>query len=136
MQGALDATTTTTSASSSSSSITTTDTSVADFSFSGQPASIAYSYVRVGNSNFATVFTKVPHVIAADVEALIDQQRLASLVRIIVIMAAALVTSILVLSWNSKLKKTVAERTKELDAKTSELLSANELLLQNERLQK
>lgn len=120
----------------SSTSSSSSDTRVADFSFAGQPASIAYSHVRIGNANFAVVFTKVPHVIAANVEALIDQQRLASIVRIVVIIAAATIIGILVLSWNSKLKKIVAARTKELHTKTSELLSVNEQLERNKRLQK
>jgi signal transduction histidine kinase len=109
---------------------------VADFSYAGQPASVAYSYVRIGSVNFAIVFTKVPHVIAADVAALIDQQRLASVARIAVVGSAAAFISALVIFWNRRLEKTVAERTQELAAKTGELTAANEQLKQNEKLQK
>lgn len=109
---------------------------VADFSYAGQQASVAYSYVGIGSVNFAIVFTKVPHVIAADVEALIDQQRLASVARIAVVGSAAAFISVLVIFWNRRLEKTVAERTRELAAKTGELTAANEQLKQNEKLQK
>jgi signal transduction histidine kinase len=106
---------------------------VADFTYGGQMASIAYSYVKIGSANFAVVFTKVPHVIAEDVEALIDQQRLASGVRMVVVGAAAVFISALVISWNRKLEKTVADRTQALAFRTNELLAANEQLKQNEK---
>lgn len=109
---------------------------VADFSYDGRQASIAYSYVRIGSINFGVVFTKVPHVIAANVEGLIDQQRLASIARIAVVGTAAALISVFVILWNRRLEKTVAERTQELAAKTDELTVANEQLKQNERLQK
>lgn len=107
----------------------------ADF-YGGQAGSVAYSYVKVGGTDFAVVFTRVPHVIAADVEALIDQQMFASMARMAVIGAAAVFIGILVISWNRKLEKTVADRTQELASKTDELVAANEQLKQNDRLQK
>jgi signal transduction histidine kinase len=72
-------------------------------------------------------------VIAEDVEALIDQQRLASGVRMVVVGAAAVFISALVISWNRKLEKTVADRTQALAFRTDELLAANEQLKQNEK---
>lgn len=108
----------------------------ADFVYGGQAGSAAYSYVKVGSANFAVVFTRVPHVIAADVEALIDQQRFASLARMAVVGAAAVFISVLVMSWNRKLERTVADRTQALASKTDELLAANEQLKQNDKLQK
>jgi signal transduction histidine kinase len=108
----------------------------ADFTYGGQTASAAYSYVRVGGADFAVVFTRVPHMIAADVEALIDQQMFASVARMAVIGTAAAVISVLVIAWNRKLEKTVADRTQELASRTDELVAANEQLKQNDRLQK
>lgn len=109
---------------------------VADFTYGGQMVSTAYSYVKVGSINFAIIFTRVPHIIAANVEALNDQQRLASWVRITVVGAAAALISVLVISWNKRLEKTVAERTQELASKTDELAAANEQLKENDKLQK
>lgn len=106
---------------------------VADFTYGGQTASTAYSYVKIGSINFAVVFTRVPHVIAADVEALIDQQRLASWSRMVVVGAAAVFISALVISWNRKLERTVADRTQALASRTDELLAANEQLKQNDK---
>jgi signal transduction histidine kinase len=109
---------------------------VVDFAYGGQTVSTAYSYVKVGSINFAVIFTRVPHVIAANVEALIDQQRLASWARIAVVGAAAAFISTLIIFWNRRLEKTVAERTQELASKTDELSAANEQLKQNDKLQK
>ena len=106
---------------------------VADFTYGGQTASTAYSYVKVGSTDFAVVFTRVPHVIAPDAEALVDQQRLASWIRIVVVGAAAVFISALVISWNRKLERTVADRTQALAIRTDELLAANEQLKQNEK---
>jgi signal transduction histidine kinase len=75
-------------------------------------------------------------MIAADVEALIDQQMFASVARMAVIGTAAAVISVLVIAWNRKLEKTVADRTQELASRTDELVAANEQLKQNDRLQK
>jgi signal transduction histidine kinase len=108
----------------------------ADFIYGGQAASAAYSYVKVGGTDFAVVFARVPHVIAADVEALIDQQRFASVARMAVVGSAAVFISVLVISWNRKLERTVADRTQALAYKTDELSAANEQLKQNDRLQK
>lgn len=111
------------------------ESGAADFIYGGRAASVAYSYVRVGGDEFAVVLTRVPHVIAADVEALIDQQRFASVARMAVVGAAAAFISVMVILWNRKLERTVAERTQELASKTDELLAANEQLKQNDRLQ-
>ena len=109
---------------------------VADFTFGGHQASIAYSYVKIGTINFGVVFTKVPHVVAANVEALIEQQRFASIARIVVVGTAAALISAFVIFTNRRLEKTVAERTQELASKTDELTAANEQLKKNEKLQK
>lgn len=109
---------------------------ISDFSYDGHQASIAYSYVTIGSINFGVVFTKVPHVIAANVEALIEQQRLASIARIAVVGTAATIISAFVILWNRRLERTVAERTQALASKTDELTAANEQLKQNEKLQK
>ena len=109
---------------------------VADFSNVGQTTSIAYSYIKMGSKNFAIVVVRVPHEVAADVKALIDQQRFASGSRMIVVGAAAVFIGILVMSWNRKLERTVANRTRALASKTDELLAVNEQLKENDKLQK
>ena len=109
---------------------------VADFSNVEQTTSIAYSYIKMGSKNFAIVVVRVPHEVAADVKALIDQQRFASGSRMIVVGAAAVFIGILVMSWNRKLERTVANRTRALASKTDELLAVNEQLKENDKLQK
>jgi signal transduction histidine kinase len=113
------------------------DDGVSDFTYGdGQTVSIAYSYVKLDNTNFAVVFARVSHGSAADVEAFIDQQRFTSMARIAVIGTAAVFIGALVLLWNRKLERTVADRTQALASKTAELLAANEQLKQHDRLQK
>jgi signal transduction histidine kinase len=109
---------------------------VAEFTYSGQTVSTAYSHVKVGTVTFGVIFTKVPHVIASNVGALIDYQRYASWARIAAVGAGATIISVLIISWNRRLEKTVAERTQELASKTEELAAANELLKQNDKMQK
>ncbi|WP_337863028.1 sensor histidine kinase [Nitrososphaera sp.] len=111
---------------------------VADFTVGRQVTSVAYSHVRIGDgeASFAVVFTKVPHEIAADVKAFIDQQRFASAARIAVVGSAAVFIGALVIYWNRRLERTVSERTQSLAAKTDELVAANEQLKQNDKLQK
>jgi signal transduction histidine kinase len=111
-------------------------TAAADFTDGNQTVSVAYSYVKLGGTNFAVVFTKVSHAIAPDVETFIDQQRFASVARIVVVGAAAVSIGVWVLLWNRKLERTVADRTQALASKTDELLTANEQLKQHDRLQK
>jgi signal transduction histidine kinase len=116
---------------------------VQDFTAGNTTSSIAYEPIIIGGEQFGTLYVVTPHQFADNVRALVDQQRDFSTVIVIGIGAAAVGIATLVLSWNSRLERTVATRTSELKSKTDELkrsydslASANEQLKVHDKLQK
>ncbi|WP_337863165.1 sensor histidine kinase [Nitrososphaera sp.] len=93
----------------------------ADFSYSGQPATTAYSYVRIDGDPVGVLFARVPHVAVANVTALVDQQRAASVFLVAVIGAATVAVGATVMAWNKTLKRAVDEKTVQLEESNREL---------------
>jgi signal transduction histidine kinase len=109
---------------------------VQDFSAGNATATIAYEPIIIEGEQFGTLYIVTPHQFAANVGALVEQQRNFSLITVIMIGAAAVGIAALVLIWNSRLERTVDTRTAELKRSHDSLAVANEQLKVHDRLQK
>jgi signal transduction histidine kinase len=101
------------------------DVQVAD----GETATFAYKPIVLEGRQFGVLYMLAPHTFAVDVAPLIEQQKNLSVVLIVVVAGAALGAIVIIFTWNKRLEDTVK-------ARTSELLSANDKLMINDRLQK
>lgn len=114
-----------------------------DFSVRGETTTIAYEPILIRGEQFGTLYVTSPHNFASNVGALVNQQKNFNMVLTVVIGSAAIGVATLVLTWNTKLMRTVDARTLELRSKTDELkrsndslASANEQLKIHDRMQK
>ena len=73
-----------------------------------------YEPVNIANKYFMTLYVISPHKLASDVGVLINQQKSFSTILIFVIASVALGTSLLVFTWNKRLKIIVDKKTAEL----------------------
>ncbi|HKU50054.1 MAG TPA: cache domain-containing protein, partial [Nitrososphaera sp.] len=92
-------------------------------------ATFAYKPIILESKQFGVLYIVSPHTYAVDVGPLIDQQKNLSVALIVIVSAASLGAIIIIFTWNKRLERVVNDRT-------SELRSANEQLLTNDRLQK
>ncbi|GEM_PF-1783256 len=113
------------------------NTGVADFELYGKAAALAYAPVMVNNVRVMTAYTSAQYFFALDVASAIQHQAELNAIFITTIGASALAASIVVLTWNKRLKLLVGARTKELqssneslETRTKELNKANEILLE------
>jgi len=114
-----------------------------DFSVRGETTTIAYEPILIRGEQFGTLYVTSPHNFASNVGALVNQQKNFNMVLTVVIGSAAIGVATLVLTWNTKLMRTVDARTLELRSKTDDLkrsndslASANEQLKIHDRMQK
>ena len=108
---------------------------VEDLTFEGATGSLAYQTVTVDGKDFGVVYVTAQHVFAADVLALVEEQRTLNVIVISAIGAVAAGMAALVLSWNKRLKRAVSVKTgelefanKRLEARTDELESALQIV--------
>jgi signal transduction histidine kinase len=105
-----------------------------EYSSSGVPLILAYNPVMFdqgsGNKQHAmSLHLSLPKVFASDIAVLIEQQRNLSTIVPAAIGAFAIAIALMIIRWNSKLERTVKERTSKLEA-------ANERLEAQERAQR
>jgi signal transduction histidine kinase len=100
----------------------------ADISSNNVTSTISYEPVNIANKYFMTLYVISPHKLASDVGVLINQQKYFSTILIFVIASVALGTSLLVFTWNKRLKIVV-------DKKTAELKEANDQLKIHDKMQ-
>jgi signal transduction histidine kinase len=105
-----------------------------EYSSSGVPLILAYNPVMFdqgsGNKQLAmSLHLSLPKVFASDIAVLIEQQRNLSTIVPAAIGAVAIAIALMIIRWNSKLERTVKERTSKLEA-------ANERLEAQERAQR
>jgi signal transduction histidine kinase len=96
----------------------------ADLSLPEATSTIAYRMVTINGSEFAILFVITPHEPAGQAVALIEQQQALNIVIIVAIGAVAFGMALMILMWNRRLSVII-------DAKTSELKSANDLLVES-----
>jgi signal transduction histidine kinase len=101
-----------------------------EYSSSGVPLILAYNPVMFdqgsGNRQHAmSLHLTLPKVFASDIVLLIEQQRNLSTIVPAVIGTVAIAIALMIISWNSKLERTVKERTTKLEA-ANERLEAQE----------
>lgn len=116
---------------------------IQDFSTENATSTIAYQPIFLGGEQFGTLYVVTPHEFASNVGLLVDQQRNFSTIMAAAIGTAAVAVAALVITWNTRLEKTVSTRTTELRTKSEELKRsydslavANEQLKVHDRLQK
>jgi signal transduction histidine kinase len=114
-----------------------------DITFGGNTTTLAYEPIIVGGEQFGTLYFTALHQFANNVRLLVDQQRNFSTIMSAAIGAVAVAVAALVITWNTRLTKTVTTRTSELQTKSEELKRsydslavANEQLKVHDRLQK
>jgi signal transduction histidine kinase len=100
----------------------------AEITSNGVTSTISYEPVNINGKYFMTIYVISPHKLASDVGILINQQKYFSTILIVVIASVALITSLLVFTWNKRLKITV-------DKKTAELKEANKQLKIHDKMQ-
>ncbi|MDQ3718027.1 MAG: ATP-binding protein [Thermoproteota archaeon] len=105
-----------------------------EYSSSGVPLILAYNPVMFdqdsGNSQRAmSLHLTLPKAFASDIALLIEQQRNLSTIVPAAIGAVAIAIALMIVRWNSRLERTVKERTTKLEA-------ANERLQAQERAQR
>ena len=116
---------------------------IQDFSTENGTSTIAYQPIFLKEEQFGTLYVSSQHEFADNVGLLVDQQRNFSTIMAAAIGAAAVAIAAIVITWNTRLEKTVDTRTSELRAKGEELKRsydslavANEQLKVHDRLQK
>jgi signal transduction histidine kinase len=102
-----------------------------EFSSSGVPMILAYNPVMFdqgdGNRQHAiTLHITLPKAFASDITLLIEQQRNLSTIVPATIGVVSVSIALMIIRWNSKLKRTVKERTTKLEA-ANERLEAKEI---------
>lgn len=95
----------------------------------GKLNTLAFEPVSLQGKHFLTLYISAPHNLASKVAIAIAQQKNLSTIIIMTIGIVALVAAFLVLNWNKKLEGTV-------NARTAELMRANEQLKNNDQMQK
>ena len=99
-----------------------------DITFYGNTTTISYQPVIIDGKQLWTLFIGTPHILASDVNFLIDQQKNFSTLMVIIIGTIALGIAFLILSWNRRLEAAVNARTAELKEANYSLTKSNRLL--------
>ena len=99
-----------------------------DITFHGNTTTISYQPVIIDGKQLWTLFIGTPHILASDVNFLIDQQKNFSTLMVIIIGTIALGIAFLILSWNRRLEAAVNARTTELKEANNSLTKSNRLL--------
>ena len=100
-----------------------------DIILNEEKATFAYKPIVIGGKQFGVLYIVTPHVYASDVAGLIDQQKISSVMLIVITAAGAIGVITIILIWNKRLEKTV-------NTKTAELRMANEQLKIQDKMQK
>src|SRR5918912_597804 len=99
-----------------------------DITFHGNTTTISYQPVIIDGKQLWTLFIGTPHILASDVNFLIDQQKNFSTLMVIIIGTIALGIAFLILSLNRRLEAAVNARTVELKEANNSLTKSNRLL--------
>ena len=102
---------------------------IKDIILNQEKATFVYKPIILEGKQFGVLYIVSPHAYASGVAGLIDQQKNFSLMLIVTIAAAAIVTILIILTWNKRLERIV-------DAKTTELRVANEQLKTQDKMQR
>jgi signal transduction histidine kinase len=89
---------------------------------------MAYQPVRIGAEHLWTLYVSVPHSLASEVGALIDQLSTFSTIVVVTTACVAIFISFIVLSWNRRLDNAVRSRTGQLKEINNSLGEANRSL--------
>ncbi|HZD33821.1 MAG TPA: ATP-binding protein, partial [Nitrososphaeraceae archaeon] len=95
----------------------------------GTASTISYRPVMANQEDFLNLYLIVPYNFAITVSNLISQLKTFSILMTAAIGITAVIVAVIVLSWNTRLDKTVKARTSELEIR-------NEQLKQNDKTQK
>lgn len=100
-----------------------------DIILNEEKATFAYKPIVIGGKQFGVLYIVTSHAYASDVAGLIDQQKISSVMLIVITAAGAIGVITIILIWNKRLEKTV-------NTKTAELRMANEQLKIQDKMQK
>jgi signal transduction histidine kinase len=100
-----------------------------DIVLDSEKATFAYKPIVLEGKQFGVLYIITPHAYASDVSGLIDQQKIFSVMSIVITAAGAIGVILIILIWNKRLERTVNTRT-------AELRIANEQLKTQDRMQK
>ncbi len=106
-----------------------------DLTYQGNRSTIAFQPVSVNGDDFGTLYMIAPHQLEVSTVGLIEQQTRILFTTIIVIVAASVASGLVILTWNKRLRKTVAQRTEELHESNKSLKTAVEQLKIHDRMQ-
>jgi signal transduction histidine kinase len=106
-----------------------------DFTYNGTTTTISYEPVITEGRDFGVLYVITPHTIAGSTSSLIDQERNFSTIIILVIGAVAVGIAFVILTWNKRLKDTVAQRNEELRRSNESLQTAVEQLKTHDKMQ-
>jgi signal transduction histidine kinase len=100
-----------------------------DIILNEEKATFVYKPIVIGGKQFGVLYIVTPHAYASDVAGLIDQQKISSVILIVITAAGAIGVISIILIWNKRLEQTV-------NTKTTELRMANEQLKIQDKMQK
>lgn len=100
-----------------------------DITLNEENGTFVYKPIVLEGKQFGVLYIVTPHEYASEVAGLIDQQKYFSLMLIVIASAAAIGAILIILTWNKRLEQIV-------NAKTAELMVANEQLKTHDKMQK
>lgn len=102
----------------------------------GSTSTVAYAPVKVRGERFLALYVIVPHQVSADINPILQQHNYFVSAIILAISGIAIVTAIVILSWNRSLQVSVAKKTEELRRANESLTNANEKLAAHDKMQR
>jgi signal transduction histidine kinase len=113
-----------------------------EFIVDGKVTTMVAEPVIVNGQHLWTIYVTAPHTLSSDIRDLFNEQSFFSSLSLAVIASVTVGIGFIIVSWNKRLAKTVDERTSELRkaneslaTSNSQLMSLNEQLAANEKLQ-
>ncbi|WP_415280725.1 ATP-binding protein [Candidatus Nitrososphaera sp. FF02] len=113
-----------------------------EFTVDGKVTTMVAEPVIVNGQHLWTIYVTAPHTLSSDIRDLFNDQNFFSSLSLAVIASVTVGIGLIIVSWNKRLAKTVDERTFELRkaneslaTSNSQLMSLNEKLAANEKLQ-
>jgi signal transduction histidine kinase len=107
--------------------------SVLDITYHDITTSVAYQPVSLENHSIGTLYISAPHILAENVQKLINQQISFSFIIYIVIAIIALGIALVILTANKRLHAALDSRTIELRKTIQKLSASNDILTSTER---